>query len=171
MLVHPEMGVVAVHGRGQLTTELADWCQDRGLEAGVRLLTGPGCVSSSELPHLNPPPGGQGKTRLARHLGHQLLELRRPADAPLLILVDYTEIRTHQLRRLQPLLWEADTSHSVRVAAVGPRRRKVVDWAGARIRRRARGSHRARAAGPLRCRETGVIASCLIYGSYTCNGA
>ena len=36
-------------------------------------------------------------------------------DAPLLVLVDYAETRTEQLRRLLPLLWDADTADPVRV--------------------------------------------------------
>ena len=126
MLLRPEMGVVAFHGRSELTTTLVGWCQHRGLGVGVRLLTGS---------------GGQGKTRLARHLADQLLQLPpaangRPGwvcgflnadadepeldrladtDAPLLVLVDYAATRSQQLRRLLPLLWDADTSDPVRV--------------------------------------------------------
>jgi tetratricopeptide (TPR) repeat protein len=126
MLLRPELGVVPFHGRDQLTTTLIRWCQDRALDVGVRLLTGS---------------GGQGKTRMAHHLAEHLLQ--RPlrigdtaswvcgflhadpdlqdlavladTDAPLLILVDYAETRSQQLRRLLPLLWEADTSYPMRV--------------------------------------------------------
>ncbi|MFF2751347.1 hypothetical protein ACFVVA_38155, partial [Kitasatospora sp. NPDC058048] len=93
--------VVPFHGREALLTELEAWCWLDGF--GAWLLHGP---------------GGQGKTRLAHHLGHrltatgwtvlwprasarpeQLLELRRAAK-PLLVVLDYAETRPEQLGAL-----------------------------------------------------------------------
>lgn len=126
MLLRPEMGVVPFHGRAELTAALINWCLDTEIEVGVRMLTGP---------------GGQGKTRMAHHLAEHLLWLPpstedsprwvcgfldadvderdlvvlADTDAPLLIVVDYAETRSQQLRRLLPLLWAADTTDPVRV--------------------------------------------------------
>ena len=136
MLLRPEMGVVPFHGRTELTAALITWCQDTEIEVGVRMLTGP---------------GGQGKTRTANHLAQHLLGLPpstddgsrwvcgflnadaderdlavlADTDAPLLILVDYAETRSDQLRRLLPLLWDADTGHPVRVLLLA---RATGDW-------------------------------------------
>ncbi|MFB7678465.1 hypothetical protein ACFC26_44445 [Kitasatospora purpeofusca] len=93
--------VVPFHGREALLTELQAWCDLGGF--GAWLLHGP---------------GGQGKTRLAHHLGRQLtatgwtvlwprtsarpeqlLELRRTAK-PLLVVLDYAETRPEQLAAL-----------------------------------------------------------------------
>ncbi|MEV0188296.1 tetratricopeptide repeat protein, partial [Kitasatospora purpeofusca] len=92
---------VPFHGREDLLAELRAWCDQDGF--GAWLLHGP---------------GGQGKTRLAHHLGHQLttrgwtvlwpraaarpdhlLELRRAAK-PLLVVLDYAETRPEQLGAL-----------------------------------------------------------------------
>ncbi|MFE3122955.1 tetratricopeptide repeat protein, partial [Streptomyces hydrogenans] len=93
--------VVPFHGRDDLVTELETWCRRDGF--GAWLLHGP---------------GGQGKTRIAHHLGQQLtadgwtvlwprtaahpeqlLELRRAAR-PLLVVLDYAETRPEQLTTL-----------------------------------------------------------------------
>ncbi|MFJ4091860.1 tetratricopeptide repeat protein [Kitasatospora sp. NPDC089913] len=92
---------VPFHGREDLLAGLRAWCDQDGF--GAWLLHGP---------------GGQGKTRLAHHLGHeltlqgwtvlwpraaarpdQLLELRRTAK-PLLVVLDYAETRPEQLGSL-----------------------------------------------------------------------
>ncbi|MFE7560157.1 tetratricopeptide repeat protein, partial [Kitasatospora sp. NPDC057500] len=89
---------VPFHGREDLVAELEAWCGRAGF--GAWLLHGP---------------GGQGKTRLAHHLGQQLtavgwavlwpragarpeqlLEVRRAAR-PLLVVLDYAETRPEQL--------------------------------------------------------------------------
>ena len=46
-------------------------------------------------------------------------------DAPLLLVVDYAETRTEQLRQLLPLLWNADTSDPMRVLLLA---RAAGDW-------------------------------------------
>ncbi|MFE3391767.1 tetratricopeptide repeat protein [Kitasatospora indigofera] len=92
---------VPFHGRDELLAELKAWCGRDGF--GAWLLHGP---------------GGQGKTRLAHHLGRelaargwtvlwpragarpeQLLELRRAAR-PLVVVLDYAETRPAQLAAL-----------------------------------------------------------------------
>ncbi|MEU9609008.1 tetratricopeptide repeat protein [Streptomyces sp. NPDC048057] len=92
---------VPFHGREDLLELLTDWCGRDGF--GARLLHGP---------------GGQGKTRLAHHLGHllaadrwavlwphpdatpdELREVRHTAK-PLLVVVDYAENRARQLTAL-----------------------------------------------------------------------
>ncbi|MFD9240423.1 tetratricopeptide repeat protein [Streptomyces sp. NPDC059556] len=92
---------VPFHGREALLADLQAWCGRGGF--GAWLLHGP---------------GGQGKTRLAHHLGHrltaagwtvlwphsnaetsQLLEVRRAAK-PLLVVLDYAETRPAQLAAL-----------------------------------------------------------------------
>ena len=55
----------------------------------------------------------------------QDLAVLADTDAPLLVLVDYAETRTEQLRRLLPLLWEADTGDPVRVLLLA---RAAGDW-------------------------------------------
>ncbi|MFF2951520.1 tetratricopeptide repeat protein [Kitasatospora sp. NPDC057965] len=93
--------IVPFHGREKLIAELEAWCGRDGF--GAWLLHGP---------------GGQGKTRLAHHLGHeltaqgwtvlwprtgarpeQLRELRHAAK-PLLVVLDYAETRPRQLGAL-----------------------------------------------------------------------
>ncbi|MFE2916734.1 tetratricopeptide repeat protein [Kitasatospora indigofera] len=92
---------VPFHGRDELLAELKAWCGRDGF--GAWLLHGP---------------GGQGKTRLAHHLGRelaargwtvlwpragarpdQLLEVRRAAKS-LLVVLDYAETRPEQLGAL-----------------------------------------------------------------------
>ncbi|MFC9329583.1 tetratricopeptide repeat protein [Kitasatospora sp. NPDC057015] len=93
--------VVPFHGREDLLAELRAWCALGGF--GAWLLHGP---------------GGQGKTRLAHHLGRRLTadgwtvlwpraaatpeQLRplRSAARSLLVVLDYAETRTHQLTAL-----------------------------------------------------------------------
>jgi tetratricopeptide (TPR) repeat protein len=136
MLLRPDAAVVPFHGREELTAALVGWCQDTTLEVDVRLIIGP---------------GGQGKTRLARYVADQLLaatsassdhpgwvcgfleaganddDLARLADtdAPLLIVLDYAETRSQQLRTLLPLLWNADSSQPVRVLLLA---RSAGEW-------------------------------------------
>ncbi|MFE2175512.1 tetratricopeptide repeat protein [Kitasatospora sp. NPDC059462] len=93
--------IVPFHGREDLLAALEAWCQLDGF--GAWLLHGP---------------AGQGKTRLAHHLGRrlagrgwtvlwpragarpeQLLELRRAAK-PLLVVLDYAETRPDQIGAL-----------------------------------------------------------------------
>ncbi|MFE0649533.1 hypothetical protein ACFVZH_13195 [Streptomyces sp. NPDC059534] len=100
---------VPFHGREELLERLTSWCARGGF--GAWLLHGP---------------GGQGKTRLAHHLGRQLaadrwtvlwphpdaspeqLRETRHAAKPLLVVVDYAETRTRQLTALV----EAAAEHS-----------------------------------------------------------
>lgn len=92
---------VPFHGRTDLLRELRAWCGRNGF--GAWLLHGP---------------GGQGKTRLAHHLAHRLAADRWTvlwpdteatagrlaqvghAVTPLLVVLDYAENRTDQLRAL-----------------------------------------------------------------------
>ncbi|MFB8168973.1 tetratricopeptide repeat protein [Kitasatospora purpeofusca] len=97
-LLRAELQTVPFHGRGDLLDELTAWCARGGF--GAWLLHGP---------------GGQGKTRLAQRLAallaadrwavlwprqnaspDRLLEIRHAAK-PLLVVLDYAEIRTGQL--------------------------------------------------------------------------
>ncbi|MFD3532226.1 tetratricopeptide repeat protein [Streptomyces sp. NPDC058664] len=104
-LLNAHRAVVPFRGRADELAELREWCEAPGL--GTRLVHGP---------------GGQGKTRLARHLVDRLGE--RPGDAPwsvlwlspdapagelpvlrytkspLLVVVDNAETRTDQLPAL-----------------------------------------------------------------------
>ncbi|MFD5088179.1 tetratricopeptide repeat protein [Kitasatospora sp. NPDC058406] len=93
--------IVPFHGRDGLLGELTAWCRLGGF--GAWLLHGP---------------GGQGKTRLAHHLAHQLAadgwavlwprttaraeQLRdlRHAARPFLVVLDYAESRTDQITAL-----------------------------------------------------------------------
>ncbi|MFD0561424.1 hypothetical protein ACFQ2M_04875 [Kitasatospora saccharophila] len=92
---------VPFHGREELLDQLTAWCARTGF--GARLLHGP---------------GGQGKTRLAHQLAHQLtadhwavlwprpdtapeqLHQLHDATKPLLVVLDYAETRTAQLAAL-----------------------------------------------------------------------
>ncbi|MCX4091965.1 tetratricopeptide repeat protein [Nocardia sp. alder85J] len=101
-LLTARRAVVPFHGRDQLLTGLRDWAAEPGI--GMWLLHGS---------------GGQGKTRLAHFFGEELAaagwavlwldsradrdRLRRAGQvvgAPLLVIVDYAEIRTRQLADL-----------------------------------------------------------------------
>ncbi|MFE5547312.1 tetratricopeptide repeat protein [Streptomyces sp. NPDC056534] len=104
---------VPFRGRAELLERLVTWCEQDGF--GAWLLHGP---------------GGQGKTRLAHELGHQLGQrtdsgrwavlwphadgtgagLRELSHAlkPLLVVLDYAENRTHQITALV----EAAAEHS-----------------------------------------------------------
>ncbi|MFD9124548.1 tetratricopeptide repeat protein [Kitasatospora sp. NPDC059571] len=105
-LLRADAEAVTFHGRDSEVAALRSWCQDDPPAMSVRVLTGP---------------GGQGKTRLARHLtsllshqgwvtGHlrpDLTDHDAPPDftplttaLPLLLVVDYAETRPRLLRRL-----------------------------------------------------------------------
>lgn len=110
-LLAAEAEAVRFHGRDALVNELTSWCHD-DTWFSVRLISGS---------------GGQGKTRLARHLtalmrergwstgflgdrisGEQLSVLGR-VTTPLLLVVDYVEDRTEQLVELATRLGHTAT--------------------------------------------------------------
>ncbi|MFJ4790052.1 tetratricopeptide repeat protein [Streptomyces sp. NPDC088794] len=112
-LLRPEAGVVEFHGRRCELRRIADW-RDGDRPAAVRLITGP---------------GGQGKTRLAlktvekaRRAGWAAAFLAERADpdelraflssrtVPLLLVLDYAEARTGQVRSLCEMLRD-ETAH------------------------------------------------------------
>ncbi|MFD5367833.1 tetratricopeptide repeat protein, partial [Streptomyces sp. NPDC127103] len=122
-LLRADTEAVTFHGRGKELADLHAWCTTGPAKAAIRVITGP---------------GGQGKTRLARHLtdtlsrenwvtGHLRSDLTddppidgRPADLttlntalPLLLVVDYAETRPRLLRRLVTHLHT--TRHRVRL--------------------------------------------------------
>ncbi|MFJ7272000.1 tetratricopeptide repeat protein, partial [Streptomyces sp. NPDC099050] len=109
-LLRADTEAVAFHGRDTELADLHAWCESSPPSISVRVMTGP---------------GGQGKTRLARHLtdtlgwhgwvtGHLRSDLTddptpdgTPPDfttlntaLPLLLVVDYAETRPRLLRRL-----------------------------------------------------------------------
>ncbi|MFG2819560.1 tetratricopeptide repeat protein [Kitasatospora sp. NPDC048365] len=105
-LLRADTAAVAFHGRDSELADLHAWCADDPAKIAIRVVTGP---------------GGQGKTRLARHLtdtfsrenwvtGHlrsDLTDHDTPPDLaplttalPLLLVVDYAETRPRLLRRL-----------------------------------------------------------------------
>ncbi|MFF0561958.1 tetratricopeptide repeat protein [Streptomyces sp. NPDC004266] len=105
-LLRADAEAVGFHGRTNELAQLLIWCEEGPVAVTVQVLTGP---------------GGQGKTRLARHLtnhlsrrgwatGHlrsDLTDHDSPPDftvlttsLPLLVVVDYAETRPRLLRRL-----------------------------------------------------------------------
>ncbi|MGW1609739.1 tetratricopeptide repeat protein [Streptomyces sp. NPDC002285] len=105
-LLRADTEAVTFHGREAELAAFRLWCEDGSPDLSVHVLTGP---------------GGQGKTRLARHLtdllsregwatGHlrsDLTDHDAPPDftplttaLPLLVVVDYAETRPRLLRRL-----------------------------------------------------------------------
>ncbi|WP_306324387.1 tetratricopeptide repeat-containing S1 family peptidase [Streptomyces venezuelae] len=117
-LLRADTEAITFHGRDAELADLRAWCTEDPAKISVRLVTGP---------------GGQGKTRLARHLTDALshenwvtghlrthlvdndtpdLTLLRTA-LPLLLVVDYAETRPHLLRRLLTHLHT--TNHRVRI--------------------------------------------------------
>ncbi|MGV9601651.1 tetratricopeptide repeat protein, partial [Streptosporangium sandarakinum] len=115
-LLQPHRQVVPFHGRGEILTRLHTWTERPGFGAF--------------LVHAG---GGQGKTRLARHLAGRLagggwavvwLDSRVPAAelgavkdaaAPLLIIVDYAEARTEQMTALLEACARHDGASPVKV--------------------------------------------------------
>ena len=112
--------VVSFQGRDAELGALREWCLETD-SVSLRLVKGS---------------GGQGKTRLALELVHSMagdgwaagflapdaaeepVDLTPIADSgvPVLVVIDYAETRTPQIRRLLPLLWESsDDSPPVRV--------------------------------------------------------
>ncbi|MEU5197757.1 hypothetical protein AB0G86_27565 [Streptomyces scabiei] len=138
-LLRPEAGVVEFHGRCRELRRIADW-RDGERPAAVRLVTGP---------------GGQGKTRLAieaveraRRAGWAAAFLAERADpdelrafvssrtVPLLLVLDYAEARTGQVRSLSEML-RHETAHAgpgrppVRILLLA---RKAGEWWSATVR-------------------------------------
>ncbi|MFF7153003.1 tetratricopeptide repeat protein [Streptomyces jietaisiensis] len=118
-LLRADTEAVGFHGRESELSDLQAWCDNPPAGLSVRVLIGP---------------GGQGKTRLARHLTHlrsrtgwvaghlrsDLTDYDPPPDfatlrteIPLLLVVDYAETRPRLLRRLITDL--SSTRHRVRV--------------------------------------------------------
>jgi hypothetical protein len=127
-LLRASRQTVPFHGRENLLEQLTAWCAAVGF--GVWLVHGP---------------GGQGKTRLAHHLGDLLAadgwavlwlradssptEVRELRDAakPLLVVVDYAETRTEQLAGLLEAAVDHHGSHGLQGPAAGPHGRRLVD--------------------------------------------
>jgi len=127
-LLRPEAGVVDFHGRCGELREIASWRDDERSTA-VRLVTGP---------------GGQGKTRLAlkaveeaRRAGWVAGFLADRADmdelgaflssrtVPLLLVLDYAEARTSQVRSLCQTLSAEPGRRPVRILLLA---RKAGEW-------------------------------------------
>ncbi|MGV9601911.1 tetratricopeptide repeat protein [Streptosporangium sandarakinum] len=115
-LLQPHRQVVPFHGREEILTRLHAWAQRPGFG---------GCLVHAA--------GGQGKTRLARHLAGRLagegwavvwLDARVPAAelgavkdaaAPLLVVIDYAEARTDQMTALLEACARHDGASPVKV--------------------------------------------------------
>ncbi|WP_031173767.1 tetratricopeptide repeat protein [Streptomyces durhamensis] len=116
-LLRADTAAVAFHGRDRELADLRAWCTEGPAKIAIRVITGP---------------GGQGKTRLARHLtdalrkegwvtGHLRADLTdRPNQyapvpdltalntaLPLLLVVDYAETRPYLLRALATQLFDS----------------------------------------------------------------
>ncbi|MFF0249922.1 tetratricopeptide repeat protein, partial [Streptosporangium sandarakinum] len=115
-LLQPHRQVVPFHGREEILTRLHAWAERPGFGA---------CLVHAA--------GGQGKTRLARHLAGRLagagwavvwLDARTPAAdlaavkdaaAPLLVVVDYAEARTDQVSALLTVCARHDGTSPIKV--------------------------------------------------------
>ncbi|WP_280361501.1 tetratricopeptide repeat protein [Nocardia wallacei] len=126
-LLTARRAVVGFRGRAELLQALRAWAEEPGL--GVWLVHGP---------------GGQGKTRLARHFGEQFahrggqgrfvvwldpaagdLTVIANVAVPLLVVVDYAETRPSQLTALLTALATASRPLSVKVLMLA---RTAGDW-------------------------------------------
>lgn len=125
-LLTARRAVVPFQGRAELLEQLQTWAKRPG--AGVHLVYGP---------------GGQGKTRLARHFSDQFvriikggkvlwldhtaesLEVIAEAVVPVLVIVDYAESRFSQLKELLTALAVHRPSPAVKVLALA---RTTGDW-------------------------------------------
>ncbi|WP_433727994.1 tetratricopeptide repeat protein [Nocardia sp. CA-129566] len=126
-LLTARRAVVGFRGRNELLKDLRKWAEQPGL--GMWLVHGP---------------GGQGKTRLARHFGekfahlgaqgqfvlwlnHEAKDLTVIADTvvPVLVVVDYAESRPSQLAALLTALAATPRSPSVKVLVLA---RTAGDW-------------------------------------------
>ncbi len=131
-LLRAEYGVVPFHARTKELGELREWCHDDDA-IGVRLLTGA---------------GGMGKTRLlleacrervkdgweagfmvpeADRSPSEAWECLRGLDRPLLMVVDYAEIRRHLLITLLQGVWQTRRADGPRVRLV-LLARAALDW-------------------------------------------
>ncbi|GAQ65290.1 tetratricopeptide repeat protein [Streptomyces scabiei] len=119
-LLRADAEAVAFHGRAAELDRLRTWCEQGPAKLAVQVMTGP---------------GGQGKTRLARrltqvladsgwvtgHLRSNLIDPPGPLDftglrteLPLVLVVDYAEVRPRVVRELVRHFLEAD-NHRVRL--------------------------------------------------------
>jgi TPR repeat protein len=135
-LLGADAEVVPFRGREHELAELGDWCDSED-HAATWLMVGP---------------GGQGKTRLGRELCQRRRRLgwtagfvadKAPARAvaqladtssPVLLVVDYAETRTKQLRALLQQAWDRDGGAPIRLLLLA---RSAGDW-WERLRRRLR---------------------------------
>ncbi|MFH9130043.1 trypsin-like peptidase domain-containing protein [Streptomyces griseoaurantiacus] len=127
-LLRPETGAVRFYGRREELARLCEW-RDGARDAAARLITGP---------------GGQGKTRLAmeavgeaRRAGwaagflsdradpRELGEILAARTLPVLLVLDYAEARTSQLRALCDVLSSGRGQPPARVLLLA---RKAGEW-------------------------------------------